>query len=90
MTAMTDSDIKDLGIWAVNHHNRKANDQLVFQNVVGARQQNSSHGFYHKIVITALDAVHMTHSYDVSLFIVDNVNKTDISLLSFNVSNVLI
>jgi hypothetical protein len=85
-----DSDIKDIGSWAVDNHNRVANDQPVFQNVVEARQENSSQGFYHDLVIRALGAVHTTHNYEASVFIIHNVDDTIINLLSFNASDVLI
>ncbi|KAK3145255.1 hypothetical protein QOZ80_4AG0326300 [Eleusine coracana subsp. coracana] len=80
----SDSEMHDLGVWAVNHHNRKTNDHLEFQKVVSAREQVSPKGFYHELVINAVDRAHKSDNYKVSVLIVDSVDKTEITLLSFN------
>lgn len=83
------SSMHDLGVWAVDHHNRKASDLLKFRKMVSTREHVSPKGIYHELVINAVDRAHMAHNYKVSLLIVDYVDKTEITLLSFNLTNTL-
>lgn len=81
------SNIRDLGAWTVDHHNTMANDHLVYQRVVSGSEMNTTKGYYHDLVINAMDSVQQSRNYNATLLIVDYIDRTMIMLLSFNVTN---